>query len=82
MGEWTRAKACSSNSCIEVRGLYRLLSHPPDPAEYDGPYTMIEIRNSDEPEEIYVQATPDEWAAFAAGVKAGDFDHITEEFSI
>jgi hypothetical protein len=66
MAEWTRAKGCSANSCIEVR-------------RGTGPYPMVEIRSADEDDEIYVQATPDEWAAFVAGVRAGDFDHITEE---
>jgi hypothetical protein len=67
MGEWTRAKACSSNSCIEVRAVGDLIS----------------IRVVDENGDVQPpHATPDEWAAFIAGVKAGDFDHITEEASI
>jgi Domain of unknown function (DUF397) len=61
MAEWTRAKDCSANSCIEV-----LLD-----------YGTILIRGVDA--SIVVEAMPDEWAAFVAGVKAGDFDHITEE---
>jgi Domain of unknown function (DUF397) len=69
MGEWTRAKACSSNSCIEVKpgvnGRVLVRRFIPDGMPWSG-----------------FNVTPEEWAAFVAGVKAGDFDHITEEASI
>jgi Domain of unknown function (DUF397) len=67
MADWTHAKGCAGNgSCIEVR----LIA--------DG---MVAIRNSQNISRIaiLISVSTDEWAAFVAGVKAGDFDHITEE---
>jgi hypothetical protein len=61
MAEWTRAKACSANSCIEV------LQWP------DG---VVAIRNSRSLLRTSIFNSADEWAAFVAGVRAGDFDHI------
>jgi hypothetical protein len=59
MAEWTRAKDCSANSCIEVRGFA------------DG---RVGIRNTKNGFAIF--NSTDEWVTFAAGVKAGDFNHI------
>jgi Domain of unknown function (DUF397) len=60
MAEWTRAKDCSANSCIEVRGVFR--------------GSEIEIREPTSG--LGLRFTRDEWSSFVAGVKAGDFDHI------
>jgi Domain of unknown function (DUF397) len=64
MADWTRAKNCSANSCIEVRRYG------------DG---VVGIRNPKNSHGFATLSSPDEWAAFVAGVKAGDFDHIAEE---
>jgi hypothetical protein len=70
MGEWTRARACSSNSCIEVK--------------YDGHRdVLVRLRGGQDGFPWSGMAVSmGEWATFIAGVKAGDFDHITEEASI
>lgn len=39
----------------------------------------IHVRNSRRPNGEQVAFTPDEWAAFLAGVKAGEFDVLAEE---
>jgi Domain of unknown function (DUF397) len=58
---------CSSNSCVGVKVLSTGGVRVWQTTDPDGPWLLF---------------TPGEWAAFAAGVKAGDFDHIGEEASI
>jgi hypothetical protein len=50
--------ACDTGACGEV-------------AYFGG---EVLIRNSRDPEGPVVRLTPAEWSAFAAGVKAGEFD--------
>jgi hypothetical protein len=56
---WRRSSRCSSNSCVEVGGL---------------PDGSVAVRDSKSPDTtpVLVFAT-DEWTAFIAGVKAGEF---------
>jgi Domain of unknown function (DUF397) len=63
--EWQRASACGSESCIEVRRSLPWM-----------PFPMLEIRDS---EGTCMRATSDEFAAFVAGVKAGEFDQFLPE---
>lgn len=57
---WRRAKACNgSSSCVEVAEMP------------DGSVRMRDSKNPNSPE---LRFTPEEWAAFMAGVRAGEFD--------
>lgn len=60
-GEWVRSSKCGTNgACAEVM------------APGNG-WDFVRIRSSDEPGN-YVVFSEDEWAAFVAGVKNGEFD--------
>jgi Domain of unknown function (DUF397) len=63
VGEWVRAKACSSHTCIEVNRLEHGSGH------------MVWLRLSwgSKPAVVVSEA---EWAAFVQGIKDGDFDHV------
>jgi hypothetical protein len=39
---------------------------------------LITVRNSGQPDRI-VRYSADEWAAFTAGVRAGEFDHLLDQ---
>jgi hypothetical protein len=57
--EWRRAAQCSTEAgCVEVG--------------FDD--SGVVVRNSAEPDEQALLFTREEWAAFLAGVKAGEFD--------
>lgn len=56
--QWSRSSFCADKSCVEVGR--------------DG--ADILIRQSDDPDGPRLRFTPDEWAAFLAGAKAGEFD--------
>lgn len=62
--DWTRSSRCDGGTCVEV-------------AVYDGSGTensnMVAVRNSQVPGEI-AWFTVDEWEAFLAGAKLGEFD--------
>ena len=58
---WRRASFCHAGECVEVAG-------------HDG---MVWIRSSSEPELGTIRYSPAEFAAFVAGVKAGEFDELT-----
>jgi hypothetical protein len=55
---WRRSTRCETGACAEV-------------AYFGG---EVLLRNSRDPEGPVVRLTPVEWSAFAAGVKAGEFD--------
>jgi hypothetical protein len=57
---WRKSSLCGSSSCIEV-------------AQLRG---GVAIRDSKESEGPVLRYTSDEWKAFVAGVKAGEFDDI------
>ncbi len=61
MSGWVRSSSCASGECIEV---YRY---------GDG---VIGIRNQKNGHGFAVLSSPQEWADFVAGIKAGEFDHL------
>lgn len=57
--EWVQSSQCDTGACVQV-------------AQY--PQTKyVAIRNSDDPR-TGIAFSPEEWAAFVAGVKRGEFD--------
>jgi len=59
-GAWIKASRSDAGDCVEVR-----------PA--DG---GIAVRDSKHPGGPQLSFTKSEWAAFVAGVRAGEFDHL------
>jgi hypothetical protein len=55
---WRRSHACASGTCVEV-------------ARVAGGYLLRDAKN---PDAMPLAFTEDEWAAFAEGVKRGDFE--------
>ncbi len=63
-GQWRKSSfsnGTGGSNCVEVR-----------PARYME--DTIHVRNSNTPNGAMVSFTYDEWRAFVAGVKAGEFD--------
>lgn len=58
MSDWRKSSFCSNSGCVEVK------------ADLDG--TGFWLRSSRREEELFIDQ--DEWPAFIAGVKAGEFD--------
>lgn len=56
---WRRSHACTSGTCVEVARVA------------GGGYLLRDAKN---PDAIPLAFTEDEWAAFAEGVKRGDFE--------
>jgi len=56
--EWRRSTLCADSGCVEV-------------ARKDG---LVAVRDSKDPGRGALSYTAAEWAAFIAGVKAGEFD--------
>lgn len=56
--QWLRSSRCDTGSCLEA-------------AHIDG---MIAIRDSKVVDGPVLTFTPEEWAAFVAGVRGGEFD--------
>jgi Domain of unknown function (DUF397) len=58
---WRKASYSSANggNCVEVAR---------------GSASAVAVRDSKDPDGPRLVVTPDEWRAFAAGVKAGEFD--------
>lgn len=57
-GDWRRSSFCEQGACAEVA--------------FDGDAVLV--RDSKDPDGGVLRFTADEWAAFTAGVKAGEFD--------
>jgi hypothetical protein len=59
---WKKSSRCRADSpmCVEVNGL-------------DDEIGRIDVRSSQK-SHVFVSFTPDEWDAFVAGVKKGEFD--------
>jgi hypothetical protein len=55
---WRRARQCSGGNCVEIA--------------HDGDHVLL--RDSKNPQSSTMVFTGDEWAAFTAGVREGDFD--------
>ena len=61
--KWTKSSASFSNSnCVEVAEL---------------PDGQIGVRDSKSPHGPVLQFTPDEWNAFTASVRNGEFHHLS-----
>ena len=56
--EWRKAQACGNSNCVEVN---------------IWPISVF-VRDFKNPYSSYLAFTHEEWAAFLAGVKAGEFD--------
>ena len=58
---WRKSSHSSANggNCVEVARV---------------PMSAVAVRDSKDPDGPRLVVTPDEWRAFAAGVKAGEFD--------
>jgi hypothetical protein len=54
---WRRSGRCSTGSCVEVAKVG----------------TGFLVRDSKDPDSAHLSFTGEEWDAFVAGVKAGDF---------
>ncbi len=55
---WQRSRMCEANSCVEA-------------AFMDG---EIAVRDSKDPDGPMLRFTQEEWSAFVAGVRVGDFE--------
>ena len=62
---WSRSTKCANSSCVEA-------------ARHGG---TVLIRDSKDPNSPTLSYTPEEWRAFIAGVKAGEFDHLAAELA-
>jgi hypothetical protein len=61
--EWRKASACNgASACVEVR----------EPSEETG--GMWQIRDSKNPDGPVMSYSHEEWVAFTAGVRDGEFD--------
>ena len=60
---WRKSSRCNSVGCIEVRRNE----------------SQILIRDSKEPDLAPLRYNTEEWAAFVAGVKAGEFDDLLDQ---
>jgi hypothetical protein len=58
--EWFKTLLCENGECVEVASL-------------GGGVAMRDSKDGDGP---ILRFTHDEWAAFLAGAKAGEFDHL------
>lgn len=61
MEMWQRSSYCDGGHCVEVRVVGG---------------ELIVVRSTIFPD-VHLLVSPDEWGAFVAGVRAGEFDHLT-----
>lgn len=59
MTEWRKSSRCETSACVEVLVL---------------PDGGVAVRDSKDPNGPVLSFTPEEWSAFTAGVRAGEFD--------
>jgi hypothetical protein len=57
---WHTSRRCDSGQCLQVRTSGE----------------AVLVRSSADPDDRYVTLSRDEWRAFVAGVKEGDFDSL------
>lgn len=73
---WMRSSACDSSACVEVApGWTTAACESNACVEAQAAPGGVLLRSSLTPEAV-VDLTREEWVAFVAGVKAGDFDNI------
>lgn len=70
---WTRSSYCDSNTCVEWRRA-DACSADADCVEIAHTDDSIQLRDSKDPDGPVLTFTADEWRAFLAGAKAGEFD--------
>ncbi|WP_427422649.1 DUF397 domain-containing protein [Lysinibacillus fusiformis] len=58
MTAWIRSSRCDSGTCVEARRVG----------------DVIEVRDSKADDGPVLRFTPEEWAAFTGGVRAGEFE--------
>jgi hypothetical protein len=71
--DWAKSSYSMTDSCVEWRkSSYSTMGDAcvETRTDVDG----VEVRNSKRPDAGSVQFTNDEWRAFTAGVKAGEFE--------
>lgn len=76
--DWKKSSFCDAGVCIEVAdceqgACVEVGFLNASPHLIDGKQGIVAIRNSQVPGEV-IWCDGDEWAAFVAGVKAGEFD--------
>ena len=57
---WRAARRCDNGSCVEIGTLGK----------------FVLVRSSADPDGTHISLGRNEWAAFVAGVKDGDFDGL------
>ncbi|MEV1286955.1 DUF397 domain-containing protein [Micromonospora sp. NPDC049679] len=56
--DWRRSRRCDSNTCVEVASAG----------------AAVAMRDGKDPDGVILVFSRDDWAAFVAGLRAGDFD--------
>lgn len=78
MGDrWVRSTFCGSGACAEVKWKTSTFCADKSCAEVSHQHRVWKIRNNQDPDGPVVTFTEDEWTAFVAGVKDGQFDPPT-----
>jgi hypothetical protein len=75
--KWKKSSYCDSNGCVEVGSdwIKSSLCGPGECVEVSRPDACtIYVRDSKNPDGANLQFDANEWLAFVAGVKAGEFD--------
>lgn len=70
---WTRSTYCSASQCVEWRRAGSC-SADADCVEVAHTGDSIQLRDSKDPDGPVLTFTADEWRAFTAGARAGEFD--------
>lgn len=71
---WKKSSACHSGGCIEVEleHSHRVTWFQPD-RPVEGNTVFARVRSTKDPDTV-LEFDEEEWAAFVAGVKNGEFD--------
>jgi hypothetical protein len=72
---WRKSRDCESGACVEVAFAKSTRSSSTNCVEV-GPCDCgeVRVRDSKDPNGPVLTFTADEWTAFTAGVRAGEFD--------
>lgn len=76
MNEWRRSSHCDTFACVEVTFHKSTRSGPwtDNCVEVGTCDCGVQVRDSKDPEGTVLTFTTDEWTAFLAGAKDGEFD--------
>ena len=75
--DWQRATACDSNGCVEARWVKSSASAANGNCVEVGIFGFVDgvmVRDSKDPDGPVLSFTREEWDAFLAGVRGGEFD--------